>query len=71
MNDTFTILITYIRKEDMDLMRCVTVLNRDTTFGQNYMYWKEDNIEQLYAALFDFDDEVEILAVEELNGGIK
>jgi hypothetical protein len=45
-----------------------TNANRDTKFGQNYMFWNEDNIAKEYAEIFDFDEEVVILKVEELDG---
>jgi hypothetical protein len=52
----------------MQLLRYVHHANRDTKFGQNYMYWNEDNIAKEYAEIFDFDEEVVILKVEELDG---
>jgi hypothetical protein len=32
------------------------------------MYWNEDDIAKEYAEIFDFDEEVVILKVEELDG---
>ena len=68
MNSDLYILVTWIRKEDMELLKTVIRLNRDTTLGQNYMYWNEENIAELYTEIFDFDEEVVILAVEEIEG---
>ena len=68
MSSDLWLLITMVRKEDMQLLRYVHQSNRDTNFGQNYMYWNEDNIAKEYAEIFDFDEEVVILKVEELDG---
>ena len=68
MSSDLWLLITIIRKEDMQLLRYVHQSNRDTKFGQNYMFWNEDNIAKEYAEIFDFDEEVVILKVEELDG---
>jgi len=68
MEKYFYILISWVRKEDMQLLKSVAELDNDTTMGQNYMYWKEDDIAKYYAELFDFDEEVEILAVERIEG---
>ena len=68
MSSELWILITLVRREDMDLLQYVHCLNVDTKFGQNYMYWREDDIAKVYAELFDFDEEVEILKVETING---
>ena len=68
MSSDLWLLITIIRKEDMQLLRYVHHANRDTSLGQNYMYWNEDDMEKEYAEIFDFDEEVVILKVEELDG---
>ena len=68
MSSDLWLLITMVRKEDMQLLRYVHPTNRDTKFGQNYMYWNEDDIAKEYAEIFDFDKEVVILKVEELDG---
>lgn len=68
MSSDLWLLITIIRKEDMQLLKYVHQSNRDTKFGQNYMFWNEDNIAKEYAEIFDFDEEVVILKVEELDG---
>ena len=68
MSSDLWLLITMVRKEDMQLLRYVHSTNRDTNFGQNYMYWNEDDIAKEYAEIFDFDEEVVILKVEELDG---
>ena len=68
MSSDLWLLITIIRKEDMQLLSYVYQSNRDTKFGQNYMFWNEDNIAKEYAEIFDFDEEVVILKVEELDG---
>ena len=68
MSSEFYILVTWLRKEDMQLMKSVIHMNRDTSFGQNYMYWNDVIISQEYASHFAFDEEVVILAVEEIDG---
>ena len=68
MSSDLWLLITIIRKEDMQLLRYVHHTSRDTKLGQNYMYWNEDEIEKEYDYIFDFDEEVVILKVEELDG---
>ena len=68
MSSDLWLLITMVRKEDMQLLKYVHQSNRDTKFGQNYMFWNEDNIAKEYAEIFDFDEEVVILKVEELDG---
>lgn len=66
MNSDFVVLVSWIRKEDMELLKSAVRLNRDTSLGQNYRYWKEDDISKKWAEIFDFDDEVEILEIEEI-----
>ena len=68
MSSDLWLLITIIRKEDMQLLRYVHHANRDTSLGRNYMYWNEDDMEKEYAEIFGFDEEVVILKVEELDG---
>lgn len=68
MNSELWLLITIIRKEDMELLRYVHKTDRNTNLGQNYMYWREDDIVKIYVELFDFDEEVVILKVEEIEG---
>lgn len=67
MNSTFWIIISWVRKEDMQLLKSIAELNRDTMIGQNYMYWNDKEVAEYYKELFDFDEEVYILAVEEIN----
>lgn len=66
MNNDFVVLVSWIRKEDMELLKSAVTLNRDTKLGQNYMYWKEDDISTLWSEIFGHDEEVEILAIEEI-----
>lgn len=68
MSNDLWLLITIVRREDMDLLRFVHNTNRDTFLGQNYMYWNETEVSKIYRELFDFDSEVFILNVEELDG---
>ncbi len=68
MNSEFYVLVTWVRKEDMQLTKSVMQLSRDTELGQGYEYWGEDNIAKLYAERFHFDEEVVILATEEIEG---
>ena len=60
------ILITYLRDETM--LKQVACLDADSKLGQNYMYWGEDDIAAEYAALFQYDEEILILAVEAIQG---
>ena len=66
MNSELCVLVQWVRREDMILLKSVVRLNRDTKLGQNYMYWKEDDIASEWAEIFDNDDEVEILSIEEI-----
>lgn len=68
MNDDLYLLITIVRKEDMDLLKYVHKCKLNTEFGQNYMYWNEPSIKQIYSEIFDFDEDVVVLAVEEIDG---
>ena len=68
MNDDLYLLITIVRKKDMDLLKYVYKCKLNTEFSQNYMYWNEPDIKQIYSEIFDFDEDVVILAVEEING---
>jgi len=67
MNSELVVLVTWLRKEDMVLNKSAVVLNRDSKLGQNYMYWGEPEIAKRWLALFNYDEEVQILAVEELT----
>lgn len=51
----------------MQLLKSAVVLNRDAKLGQNYMYWNEEDIKELWSAIFDFDNEVRILEIEEIT----
>lgn len=66
MNNDLTVLVSWIRISDMQLLKSAVVLNRDTKLGQNYMYWNEEDIKELWSAIFDFDSEVRILEIEEI-----
>lgn len=68
MSDDLYLLITMVRKEDMYLMRYFHQCKKNTYFGQNYMYWGEKDVKKIYLELFDFDEEVVILAVETIDG---
>jgi len=64
MGSTLNVLVQWIRRKDMMLLKSVVRLNRDTKLGQNYMYWKEDDIASEWAEIFE--DEAEILSVEDI-----
>lgn len=68
MDSDLWLLITIVRKKDMDMLRYVHNINRDTFLGQNFKYWNEEDVAKEYAEIFDFDEEVVILNVEELDG---
>jgi len=68
MNDDLFLLITIVRKEDMELLRYVHSTKLNSELGQNYKYWCEEDIANIYAEIFDFDNEVVILNVEEIDG---
>jgi hypothetical protein len=68
MNNDLWLLITIVRKEDMEMLRYVHNTNRDTYLGQNYQYWNETDVAKEYLEIFDFDEDVVVLNVEELNG---
>lgn len=68
MNSELWLLITIVRKEDMELLRYVHKTDRNCKLGQNYEYWGEDDIALIYAEIFDYDEEVVILKVEEIEG---
>ena len=53
MDSNFVVLVSWIRKEDMELLKSAVRLNRDSSLGQNYMYWKEDDISKKWAEIFD------------------
>ena len=67
MNNDLIVLVSWIRISDMQLLKSAVVLNRDTKLGQNYMYWNEEDIKELWSAIFDFDSEVRILEIEEIT----
>lgn len=66
MNSDLIVLVTWVRREDMQLLKSAVRLNRDTSLGQNYMFWKEADVASKWAKIFDHDEQVEILAVEEI-----
>lgn len=68
MSNDLYLLITMLRKEDMELRTYFHQCKNDTYFGQNYMYWGEEDVYKLYLELFDNDKEVVILKVEKING---
>lgn len=67
MNNDLIVLVSWIRISDMQLLKSAVVLNRDTKLGQNYMYWNEEDIKELWSAIFDFDSEIRILEIEEIT----
>ncbi len=67
MNSDLIVLVSWIRISDMQLLKSAVVLNRDTKLRQNYMYWNEEDIKELWSAIFDFDSEVRILEIEEIT----
>jgi len=67
MNNDLIVLVSWIRISDIQLLKSAVVLNRDTKLGQNYMYWNEEDIKELWSAIFDFDSEVRILEIEEIT----
>lgn len=68
MDNEIWLLITIVRKEDMDLLKYVYKASSDTYFGQTYRYWGEPEVAAMYSEIFDFDDEVVVLDVEEIDG---
>lgn len=68
MSDDLYLLITIVRKCDMDMLKYVHKCNSNDYFGQNYMYWNEEDVASIYKEIFDFDEEVVILNVETIDG---
>lgn len=68
MTDDLYLLITIVRKCDMQMLRYMHQCKTNGYFGQNYMYWNEEDIASIYKEIFDFDEEVVILNVEEIDG---
>jgi len=68
MTDDLYLLITIVRKCDMQMLRYMHQCKTNDYFGQNYMYWNEEDIASIYKEIFDFDEEVVILNVEEIDG---
>ena len=67
MNSDFIVLVTWLRGSEMDLFKSAVRLDRDTQLGQNYKYWNEDEVKSLWREKFDLDEEVHILAIEEIE----
>ena len=68
MSDDLYLLITIVRKCDMNMLRYAHKCKTNDYFGKNYMYWNEEDIASIYKEIFDFDEEVVILNVEEIDG---
>lgn len=68
MTDDLYLLITIVRKCDMQMLKYMHQCKTNDYFGQNYMYWNEEDIASIYKEIFDFDEEVVILNVEEIDG---
>lgn len=68
MTDDLYLLITIVRKCDMQMLRYMHKCKTNDHFGQNYMYWNEEDISSIYKEIFDFDEEVVILNVETIDG---
>ena len=68
MSDDLYLLITIVRKCDMQMLRYIHQCKANDYFGQNYMYWNEEDTASIYKEIFDFDEEVVILNVEEIDG---
>ena len=68
MSDDLYLLITIVRKCDMQMLRYMHQCKSSEYFGQNYMYWNEEDIASIYKEIFDFDEEVVILNVETIDG---
>ena len=67
MNSDLIVLVSWIKISDMQILKSAVILNRDTELGQNYMYWNEEDTKELWSAIFDFDNEVRILEIEEIT----
>ena len=68
MSDDLYLLITIVRKCDMEMLRYMHQCKTNDYFGKNYMYWNEKDIASIYKEIFYFDEEVVILNVEEIDG---
>lgn len=68
MTDDLYLLITIVRKCDMQMLRYMHKCKNNDYFGKNYMYWNEEDFASIYKEIFDFDEEVVILNVEEIDG---
>ena len=68
MSDDLYLLITIVRKCDMQMLRYMYQCKTNDYLGRNYMYWNEEDIASIYKEIFDFDEEVVILNVEEIDG---
>ena len=68
MTDDLYLLITIVRKCDMQMLRYMHQCKINEYLGQNYMYWNEEDVASIYKEIFDLDEEVVILNVEEING---
>ena len=68
MNDDLFLLITIVRKEDMELLQYVYKTSLNTPLGQNYMYWGEPEIAMIYQEIFNHDDQVVIMKVKTIDG---
>ncbi len=44
MSDDLYLLITIVRKCDMEMLRYMHQCKTNDYFGQNYMYWNEEDI---------------------------
>lgn len=67
MDDNLTILVTYINRETLEMFKYVMKLKRDTLLGQNFKFYREEDIIPLFPKP-DNNKNLVIINVEEIDG---
>ncbi len=67
MDDNLTILVTYINKETLEMFKYAMKLKRDTPLGQNFKFYREEDVIPLFPKPDNYKDLV-VINVEEIDG---
>jgi hypothetical protein len=67
MDDNLTILVTYVNKYTFETFKYVVKLKTDTALGQNYRYYREEDVISLFPKPNN-DENLVVINVEEIDG---
>ena len=68
MDDNLTIMVTYINKKTLEMFKYTVRAKRDTPLGQNFEYFREEDVIPLFPKPKKDDENLVIINVEEIDG---